>query len=658
MHIQKTTRTRSTKLPDPEPDSDDLEINPGKGTKSRTAKATKTPARAAARSTTVTRSRATSSVAETDEPSGSDVVEVAKPKVKGPKRKAKQQATTVEEDESEEIANPLRKSTRAKKTRSVFEDIEADVNFEESGSRQTQLRRSTRSRSKAPAENSDSDVSVKSVRSTRSTKSARGTATKVKGKAKTRPVVKESEEEDMSTPVQALRKSTRATAPLKTAKTKGRKPSAEDSVGTESSEMPPPPKRPKSTAKSRKKIIESESEDWQSAQEDVAQTPRPSTTKKARGRPPKATKPPKPPQEPSPVPPSPPPTSNASRASGSYMSESELHAPAREDSSGAKKPTANATVQPLHTKFGNRNHVSTESRAQPLDSSRLPPIGSKENGGDKNTIIIDASDDEDDTRQFVASKSTVYNSTSSNSSKSKVNGTSINVTEKSKSIVAKKRESFIGVVLSSSPRVTHQSSKTRGKVTEKHVVDMDVDEVVVLDQPSRSAETDRDSPVIVDKGKGKATAAPTKSKPSTSIPERKQKAVVQSEASDSGMDVDDRDDHVVRDTGSTRDSRQPSTPRRDPPRKLFGDISNPFTAAPQQNSNDAANPLSAFEAPYGRVPAEVIYALTEEEKEMTVEEWTKREMEIQLELFREHGLRKIREFKERAAEARRQIEGL
>ena len=651
MHTQKTTRTRSTKVPDPEPDSDDQEINSGRGTRSRTAKATKTPARASARSTAATRSRATSSVAETDEPSGSDVVEVAKPKAKGSKRKAKEEVITVEDDESEEIVNPLRKSTRAKKTRSVFEDIEVDVNFEESGSRQTQLRRSTRSRSKAPAENSDSDVSVKSVRSTRST------ATKAKGKAKTRPVVEESEEEDMATPVQTLKKSTRALAPPKSTKAKGRKPSTEDSIGTGSSEAPPP-KRPKSTTKSRKRIVESESEDWQSAQEDVAPTPRPSTTKKARGRPPKATKPPKAPREPSPVPPSPPPTSNASRASGSYMSESELHVPAREDSSGAKKPIPNATVQPLHTKSGNRNHALTESRAQSLASSRLLSIGSKENADDKNTIVIDASDDEDDTRQFVASKSTVYNPTPPNPPKPKVNGTSISVTEKSKSIVAKKRESFIGVVLSSSPRVTHQSTKIRGKVTEKHVVDMDVDEVMVFDQPSRSAETDRDSPVAVDKGKGKATAASTKPKPPTSTSERKQKAVVQSEASDSGMDVDDRDDYEVQNAPSTRDSRQPSTPRRDPPRKLFGDISNPFTSAPQQNLNDAANPLSVFEAPYGRVPAEVIYALTEEEKEMTVEEWTKRELEIQLELFREHGLRKIREFKERAAEVRSQIEAL
>jgi hypothetical protein len=476
----------------------------------------------------------------------------------------------------------------------------------------------------------------------------------VKGKAKAQLVVEESEvEEDVATPVQTLKRSTRAVAPPKS--TKGRKLVTKEPVESESSEVPPspPPRLPKSTSKPHRKIIESESDDWQSAKEDIAPTPRPSTTKKARGRPPKATKTPRAPPEPSPVPPSPTPASSTSHVSGSYMSESELHIPTREDASKVKKPTAKTAVQPFHAKPSNRNHASVESRAQPLASSRLLSIGSKENADDKNTIIIDASDDEDDTMRFVASKSAAYNSTSSNSSK--VNGVSTSVTAKPKSIIAKKRESFVGVVLLSSPRVTHQPTKVRGKVAERPGVDMDVDEVI---QPSRSAETDRDSPVAVDKSKGKATVAPTKPKPSLSISEQEQEAVVQSEASDSAMDVDDRDDHAVQDVQSTRDSRQPSTPRRDPPRKLFGDDSNPFTTAPQQDSGDATNPLSAFEAPYGRIPAEVIYALAEEEKEMTVEEWTKGELEIQLELFKEHGLRKIREFKERAAEVRRQIEAL
>ena len=653
------TRTRSTKAPDPEPDSDDQEDNIGRGTRSRTAKTTKTPARPPTRSTATAKSRATSSIAETDEPSGSDVVEVAKPKAKGSKRKAKDETTTAEEDDPEEIPNPPRKSTRAKKTRGGFEDIEVDVNFEESRSRQPQHRGSTtRSRSKAPPGDSDSDVSVKSVRSTRSTRSAKSTrnaATKSKERVKAKLVVEETEEEeDVTTPVQTLKKSTRAVAPPKS--TKGRKLATKEFVESESSEVPPPPRLQKSTSKSRKKVIESESDDWQSAQEDVAMTPRPSTTKKARGRPPKATKTPKAPPEPSPVPPSPTPTSNASHVSGSYMSESELHIPVREDPSKVKKPTAKAAVQPFHAKPSNRNHASTESRAQPLASSRLLSIGSKENADDKNTIIIDASDDEDDTRRFVTSKSAIHNSTSSNPSK--VNGISTSVTAKPTSTMAKKRASFVGVVLSSSPRMIHQSTKARGKMVERSGADMDVDEVMVLDQPSRSAETDRDSPVAVNKSKGKAAAAPTKPKPSLSISEQKQEAVVQSEASDSAMDVDDRDDHAVQDVQPTRDSRQPSTPRRDLPRKLFGDDSNPFAAAPLQDSNDTTNPLSAFEAPYGRVPAEVIYALAEEEKEMTVEEWTKRELEIQLEMFKEHGLRKIREFQERAAEVRRQIDAL
>ena len=447
-------------------------------------------------------------------------------------------------------------------------------------------------------------------------------------------------EEDMATPVQP-KKSTRAVAPPKS--TKGRKLVTESSVESESSELPPIPP-PKSTTKSRKRVIESESEDWQSAQEDAAPTPRPSTTKKARGRPPKAKAPPKP----SPVPST---TSDASRVSGSYMSESELNIPP--DSPKPRKPTTKAAAQPFHEKHSNRNNALAKSRTQPPTSSRLLSIGSKENARDGNPIVIDASDDEDDTRRFVASMSTEYNSASSNPSK--VNGVSTSVAPKSKSTMAKKRDSFIGVVLSSSPRVTNLSTTARGKTADRPGVDADVDETAVLDQPSRSAETDHDSPAALDKGEAKVTAAPTRSKPPSRFSKQNQRSIIQSEASDSAMDVDDRDDYGAHDVRSS----QPSTPQRSPPRKLFGDDSNPFTTAPPRlDSNDATNPLSAFEAPYGRVPAEVIYALAEEEKEMTVEEWTKRELEIQIELFKEHGLRKIREFKERAAEVRNQIEAL
>ena len=204
----------------------------------------------------------------------------------------------------------------------------------------------------------------------------------------------------------------------------------------------------------------------------------------------------------------------------------------------------------------------------------------------------------------------------------------------------------------------HQSAEVHEKIAERSEVDMELDEVTMLDQPSRSAETDRDSPIAADKGKAKATVAPTKPKPLSSTKE-KQKAVFQSEASDSAMDVDDGDNYEIPDIQSIRGSHEPSTPRRDEPRRLFGDNSNPFTVAlSQANSTDVTNPLLTLEVPHVRVPAEVIYALGEEEKEMSVEEWTKRELEIQLEMFKEHGLRTIREFKERAAEVRRQIEAL
>jgi len=50
--------------------------------------------------------------------------------------------------------------------------------------------------------------------------------------------------------------------------------------------------------------------------------------------------------------------------------------------------------------------------------------------------------------------------------------------------------------------------------------------------------------------------------------------------------------------------------------------------------------------------------LTEEERVMTVEQWIRREIEMQYELLRGDGEMKIRQFKERAEEVRRQIEAL
>lgn len=554
------------------------------------------------------------------------------------------------EDESEATAGPPHKSTRAKKTRGVFEDIEVDVNFEESKPRQTQPRRSTRSRSKAFTEGSDSDGSAKSVRSTRSTrstKSTRGAAAKPKKKAKAQSMTEE-ESEEIATPVQKLKKSTRSIAPPKSAK--GRKQVREESVVSESSGLPStsPPRLLKSARKSYRRVIESESDDWQSAQEDVAPTPRPSTTKKARGRPPKVTKTPKALPKSPPSLPSPTPTSNTSNVSGSYMSEGEFHIPVREDTSRTKKPAPKIPVQPIHEKPSNRNPGLGESRTQPSTSSRLP-VGSKEIANDINTIAIDASDDDDDTRRFIAPPKSM----ASSSNPPRMSGDSTNLTPKPKSPLARKRGSFIGVVLEPSPKMKHQSAEVRGGMAERSEVNMDVDEITMLDRPGRSAETDHDSPIAMDKGKAKATTAPTKPKPLSSA-KHKHMGVVRSEASDSAMDVDDGDDYETQDVQPVINLRQASTPHRDPPRKVFEDDSNPFTTVPPQ----ATNSLSAFEVPHSRVPTGETHALAEEEKEMTVEEWTKRESEIQLEMFREQGLRKIYEFKERAAEVRRQIEAL
>jgi len=50
--------------------------------------------------------------------------------------------------------------------------------------------------------------------------------------------------------------------------------------------------------------------------------------------------------------------------------------------------------------------------------------------------------------------------------------------------------------------------------------------------------------------------------------------------------------------------------------------------------------------------------LAEEERMMTVEQWIRREIEVQYERLRRDGETKIRLFKERAEEVRRQIEAL
>jgi hypothetical protein len=50
--------------------------------------------------------------------------------------------------------------------------------------------------------------------------------------------------------------------------------------------------------------------------------------------------------------------------------------------------------------------------------------------------------------------------------------------------------------------------------------------------------------------------------------------------------------------------------------------------------------------------------LADEERMMTVEQWIRREIEVQYERLRRDGEMKIRLFKERAEEVRRQIEAL
>ncbi|KAL5514491.1 hypothetical protein ACEPAG_2580 [Sanghuangporus baumii] len=70
------------------------------------------------------------------------------------------------------------------------------------------------------------------------------------------------------------------------------------------------------------------------------------------------------------------------------------------------------------------------------------------------------------------------------------------------------------------------------------------------------------------------------------------------------------------------------------------------------------SPVDLFLPPLANAPIPVITALTEEERDMTVEQWIRHEMAVQYQQLKEDGERRIRAFLERAEVTRRQIEAL
>ncbi|KAL5477005.1 hypothetical protein ACEPAI_3192 [Sanghuangporus weigelae] len=70
------------------------------------------------------------------------------------------------------------------------------------------------------------------------------------------------------------------------------------------------------------------------------------------------------------------------------------------------------------------------------------------------------------------------------------------------------------------------------------------------------------------------------------------------------------------------------------------------------------SPADLFLPPLANAPIPVITALTEEERNMTVEQWIRHEMAVQYQQLKEDGERRIRAFLEKAEVTRRQIEAL
>ncbi|OCB91761.1 hypothetical protein A7U60_g961 [Sanghuangporus baumii] len=70
------------------------------------------------------------------------------------------------------------------------------------------------------------------------------------------------------------------------------------------------------------------------------------------------------------------------------------------------------------------------------------------------------------------------------------------------------------------------------------------------------------------------------------------------------------------------------------------------------------SPADLFLPPLANAPIPVVSALTEEERNMTVEQWIRHEMTVQYQRLKEDGERRIRAFLEKAEETRRRIEAL
>jgi hypothetical protein len=570
------------------------------------------------RATDASTGKAAAAGSEGEDQSGSEAQKISKNKPRRTKSKAKIAAIAEEEEDiqapdEQPEEEQLRKSQRKKgKVKKVFEDIEVELAPEEPRKHPLQTRRQTRSKSRAKFE-SDSDA----VAHTKSTNKLAGSDSEAESSrtSRRRTAVKPSSSKSKHLPSRT------------TTKREKLAPSAQYSESSDTFDIP---KTSKPKSKEKPGVVESESQDTeQSALEEAGLEKltkankkygrRLESTTKASG---KMLKP--------------------SRDEATLPSEPELLKPSslireeeqlREQSSKpAKKPSSK--MAPFHDKSSNQRlraelDLRVGSHASPRTS-----VGSKENvtapseereGELQSHRIIDISDDAEDsmTKKPVSSRPTHATASS----------TAAGLETKSSRRVKKKLEVVIET------RTPKRTSHTK-EIFHGSDVAMEVD-VDTEKHPIASARPkDKDHDVR------SGNKSYTKQTVAAGLP-LQERPVLKQHATDLdiAMDVDEQEPFQ-----HTEVHAPPSTP----PRTALAEDSNPFSLP----ARDDQNPLLAFQAPFGKLPMETMFTLTEAEKDMTIEEWTKRELETQLENFRRDGYRQIQAFKDRAAEVRRQIETL
>ncbi|KAF9478254.1 hypothetical protein BDN70DRAFT_880217 [Pholiota conissans] len=128
-------------------------------------------------------------------------------------------------------------------------------------------------------------------------------------------------------------------------------------------------------------------------------------------------------------------------------------------------------------------------------------------------------------------------------------------------------------------------------------------------------------------------------------------------------DIELNEDHQMDDIPA------PSTPPRPtikftPPNTVMPnmdsqpDLGQPSTPPKVSQNIPGAAKTPPFMPPLARLPFTPLHSLTDQELDMTVEEWIRYQMDVEFDKFRRDGERELQQFKKKAEEVRRVIEGL